>query len=103
MAVFAFIRIWHFLDENSLHIDEVCINDITKKAGLSYCGGIAGLKVLDDLGLINFKKNGRDVNVVLTQKFFSTRKLFGELYKALVPNFSSNTRTLMKNKEGKTK
>lgn len=76
----AWLRVWKFLDEKQ---DVDSAFEICKNSDMSYTSVLKGLETLESIGLVNIRPNGKNKDIRMTQKFFSTRKTFSEVYEAV--------------------
>jgi len=78
----AWLKILNFMyDTDDKEIGSVV--KIVKGCDISTASAYRNIKILESMGLINTRRENRVKVIILTQKFFTSRKTYKELYEGM--------------------
>ena len=73
----AWLRIWKFLDEKN---SAESVSKIMRALEMSPVSAYDGVIFLDELGLVNILQSSTMKEITPTQKFYSTKSVFQDVY-----------------------
>ena len=77
MMIPAWLRIWKFLDGKN---KAESVSEIMRSLSMSPVSAYDGVIFLDELGLVNILQSSTTKEITPTQKFYSTKSVFQDVY-----------------------